>query len=1235
MDKKIIFIIYFIILIFNNIHSEQIIIDPNKFYIWHNFENENEWTVEDWSKNSFSNPVISSDFVSEGKKSIEIKFNAERSYHQGVIQLFDIGDLSSIKEIKFDIYNSSLIDMNVCLMVKTGENWLYHESIRKKIKPGWNKNIIFNLSSPIFGRDGNYNEKIRDINNVRRFGILFEPEKKADGYIYLDNIMIKGDKIEKFLPVQIPENLETILVDSFEKGKIRWYAASDWSCAIETEKDIGIASEGMSSMKANFDLKMPGQNAVFYIEGSVDLSEAYEIKVDVYSPFDFSTNICFALSTGDKWLWQESPIKKIKKGWNKDVTFNLKKKYWKNEKTKWNYITLPEEIDKTKRLCFVIFPPEMGKGYVLIDNVRISTTDKSKLASILQYDVGEVAYYPWNSFIKGINWLPDSSTSGALSALPASNFGDEKNYGMLMKFNTLSPYEKAMYIYSGKIDWSNAVGVKFDIFNPLSYSVKITLAFKIGDDEIWYESKQIPIAPGWNKDIFFDFISPSFKSSASNWNFTDNLFKRDDIRQIIFSIFPDRVAEGEIYISDIKLARRNFIGDAGKYLGPTFKNDTKFILEPIQYTIWDFGKGEGTFEKGINNWKAAEIAGWGASQVNVVKKYASEGENSLQMIFKDKNTKVGCYYSSGTLIDTTLYRYFTFDIFNPGPTLKMSVAFVDTSDLWNETKEIIIFPGWNRNIKIDLADKYWKNEETGYRNITELKNRNKIKAIYFIFTNTYEGTVYIDNIRWGEELTAPVFADGYSQQDINIEITPDDYLTGKINLRGTYFYDSNSTLEVGSLNFILRGLGHELTIFGGETINIFNDTFSVISPETLGPNNMGLKLEGTLIPINLSYQGVALTLWNREKWQLGTSYIWGIGAKDYFYYGNYLGGIYYNERRGYDLNPDIFNGGVEQSTHIYGIDSGLSIPFGNILTLGLNGEYLISSYDNNRPIYLIENEDNISYVADEIKDTDDRTLSYVSGNIHIGELKFYSNYRKIGNKFSGRYINLDYKVGSEAKLFNITYILDGVPPFVQLAKISPEWAGFVSYTQIMLEYDANKSTVDTYTRDTYTIQLKNNPSLSFYNYDIYLKYNYEGKAEDKSANQIDTRVPTTTLNFSTNISLFGNKISSKLLGRYELIKDTIYNSITSKYEDIDATRITGFIEIKYKPFKELEFATNYKHTLKNNESYGNYYAEITAILFELITMNASYGAAPFTGYWLTNASDETKNILTLSLKGYF
>lgn len=1235
MSKKIIFLIISLIVLINLNFGKEIIIHPDKFYVWHNFEDENEWTVEDWSNNSLSESKISTDFISEGKKSLEIKLNTTRKNHQGVIQLFDIGDLSSVKEVKFDIYNSSLTNMNVCLMIKTGENWLYHESIRKKIKPGWNKNISFDLSAPIYGSDGNYKSRIKNIDNVRRFGILFEHDQKADGYIYLDNIMIKGTNIEKLLPAQVPEKIETVLIDSFEKGKIRWFAASDWSCATDVEKNLSNASEGINSMKANFDLKMPGQNATFYIESSVDLSNAYEIKADIYCPFDFSTNMCMALSTGDKWIWQESPIKKIKKGWNKDITFSLKKKNWKNEKTKWNYVTMPEDIDKTKRICFVIFPAEMGKGYVLIDNVRISTTDKGELTSILQYDVGEVVYYPWNSFEKGVNWLPDSSGSGALSVLPASNFGNEKNHGMQLKFNTLSPYEKAMYKYSGQIDFSNAVGIKFDIFNPLNYGVKITLAFKIGDDEIWYESKQIPVAPGWNKDIFFDFISPSFKSSASNWNFTDNLFNRDDIREIIISVFSDRIAEGEIYMTGIKLARRNFIGEAGKYIGPTFKNNTKFVFEPIQYTIWDFGSGEGTFEKGLGKWKAADIAGWGAAQINISKNYATEGGNSLQIVYKDKNVKIGCYYSNPSLINTNTYRYFTFDVYNSGSTIKMTVAFVDNTDLWNETKEIIIYPGWNRNIKIDLAGKNWKNELTGFRNITELKNRDKIKSIYLIFTKTYEGTVYIDNIRWGEELTAPVVADGYSQQDINIEITPDDYFTGKITLRGIYFYDSNSTLELGSINLILRGLGQELTIFGGETINVFNDVFSVISPNSLGPNNMGCKLEGTLIPINLSYQGVALTLWNREQWQLGTSYIWGIRAKDYFYQGNYIGGLYYNEKRGYDFNPDIFNGGVEQSAHIYGGDAGVNIPFGDILTLAINGEYLISAYDNEKPVYLLENEESISYIAEEIKDTDDRTLNYIAGDIHIGELKFYSNYRKIGGKFFGRYIDMDYKVGSEAKIFNLTYILDGVPPFSQLAQISSEWASFVNYTQIMLEYDTNKSIVDTYTRDTYTIQLKNNPSLSFYNYDVYFKYNYEGNAEDKSANQIDTRVPATTFNFLTNISLWGNKISSKLLGRYERIRDTIYNAVKDIYEDIDTSRITGFVEIKYKPFRELEFVTNYKHIIKNEETFGNFYAEISAILFDLLTMNISYGSTPFTGYWLENASDETKNMITLTIKGYF
>ncbi|HPD18381.1 MAG TPA: hypothetical protein PLF61_01825 [Candidatus Goldiibacteriota bacterium] len=717
------------------IHSNPEEIKVNDFVLWEGFETVNNWTTSDWQNNSLSNPVISSDFVSEGKNSLEVNLNQINKNQTGMVQIFDTGDMSGVEKIKFDVYNSSLMNMKVCLMIKTGQNWVYHESIKKDLKPGWNKDVEFGFNKTDFSPGG-----IKEPDKVRRFGIMFIPEKTGTGKIFVDNIRISGTKISNLLPAETTvktEELKEVLIDDFETGRLRWMAATTWSCATGVESTTETASSGKSAMKACYNLKTPGQNAVFMIEDTVDLSDVYEMKVDVYYPYDFPSNLSISLSTGDKWVWQEYKTTKLKKGWNKDVTFYFKDKQWKNEKVNWANVTNPEGLNNVKRISLLLFPANMGKGYVIFDNVRMKTKEPGKISNLKPVDINNLAFYVFNSFEKGVQWQTQSDQSGSLSARPAFNFGGENVKGMELVFATQSNVDKAAYTYRNKIDLSEACGIKFDVYNPMDYGVKITLAFQVGDEETWIESKQIGIGPGWNRDVYFDFNSYSFKSAESNWNYTEYFNKRSDVRNIILSVFPDQKVSGQIYVTDFKLARHNLFGDAGKYAGFTLYNNSHVSIEPIKYKLWYNGSSVGNFEDetAFNFWKAHQESSWGVTELSLSSLYASRGKKSMKITYKDTGNKFGCQYEAAGTLDISQWTSISFDVYNSGKALKFTIAFTSNDYAWHEiNKQIVINPGWNKNVTVRFDEPIWKKIISGSQlGPMPLSSKNDMNKMFFIF----------------------------------------------------------------------------------------------------------------------------------------------------------------------------------------------------------------------------------------------------------------------------------------------------------------------------------------------------------------------------------------------------------------------------------------------------------------------------------------------------------------------
>jgi hypothetical protein len=1223
-------------------------IDPSTFYLWNGFETSTDgWGVNDWDNNAFSNPVISDDYASEGKKCLEFKASFAKEAQQGIIQLFDLGDFTAVKKIKVDIYNSTLSRLSVKLMVKTGTNWLMQTSPELILNPGWNKGVAFDLQSNFNDGTGPaFDKKLMYAADMRRLGLQFSPVSEkgkfapVDGYVAIDNVMLNGEQgITAFLPVAEPDDIKEVVIDNFKNGTLKWMAAAGWSCATGAEQTTDETGKGV--MKAKYKMDKPGLNAAFVTEGSFDLSDVYRIKMDIFNPNSFSMNAGFAFATGDKWVWQEGRTLVLKKGWNYDVTFNVKKKEWKSEASGWKSDIVPADISQVKRLSILLYPPDIGEGYALISNIRFDTTDPGKLDALVPVDLGNLSYRVWNSYEKGINWLPAVDQSGAVGVFPIKDFGGEKNNGMELKFSTQNNVDKASFAYTSRFNFSDSTGIKFDVYNPMDYGVKVSIAFKTGDDQVWIESKQVGIAPGWNKGIFFDFITPSFKSADSNWNFNDYFSNRNDIREMDIQVYPDAKVNGSLYFTDFKLARRNYMGSLGDSFGFTFQNNTTITAEAILFKSWDHGGGEGTFENpaAINSWSynSSDMSGWGPSSVSISDKFASQGNHSLKVDFKDANVKFGVEYndSSGNTFSVANKDYMEFDVYNPGKMMKVSVAFKNTAAInWYESNQQVIYPGWNKNIRFDLDSPVWKDSANQWFNSDTMKNKDSIQTVFILFYNGIEGSVYLDNFRWGYKDKAGFYRDGGGtldtgingteanvEQDINVLYTPNDSIEAKMTVRAAYYNGQNNDLNIASGHLTLRGMGNEFTVFSGENTKPFNDVVGIIDPANMGSNIMGASLSGTLYPVNTSYLLTAMSLDSTNPWKLGTTYAEGARLKTYFLDKDFVGAIYLNTRRGYDSGANPFTGSLEESSNIFGADSSLYFPWTNALNLNLREEVLWTQYATTDPVYVLSVYPQFKYISQALTDLSKAGLIYSDAALHYGYLTLFVYYRQIGANFAANFINPDYGIGYRQYDAKATYIMDDVWPFAFIGSLSPAASTFVHDTQLMAEFMQNRALDGTYKEDSFTLDLQNDSALAINNYHIWWKYDNKGDP---------LQLPTNSISGQTKIQA-GDKITFTLLGRYESLQSYLDNAL-SPY---NYSQVTGFIQASVKFSKDFQLTVNYKAVNYNNYLHSNWYGEFDLNALWALNMAISYGVQPFTGYWLDDNSDDTISRFALTFKGYF
>jgi len=190
-----------------------------------------------------------------------------------------------------------------------------------------------------------------------------------------------------------------------------------------------------------------------------------------------------------------------------------------------------------------------------------------------------------NRTFKKMDYIINKANNyGIRLIIPLVNNWDD-DFGGMMQYAAWSASAKANF--------------KFDVYNPASQVLALTVAISTGDSWMWHESLTKQINAGWNT-VVFDLSSSTWKTAASGWANNVPITDLDKVKRINVLV-TGYTSSGSVYLDNIKL------GPSGHDI------------------LWDIAEE-------IGDWKAE--TGWSdATGIDVSEDYVTEGDKSLKFDF--------------------------------------------------------------------------------------------------------------------------------------------------------------------------------------------------------------------------------------------------------------------------------------------------------------------------------------------------------------------------------------------------------------------------------------------------------------------------------------------------------------------------------------------------------------------------------------------------------------------------
>lgn len=190
--------------------------------------------------------------------------------------------------------------------------------------------------------------------------------------VFLTSLLVSGNNY-----VFAQEQAEVVLWDGLE-SKSQWSIAG-WGDKGELSLTTEHKTEGEKAFEVKFSpegKQTPSKGIVLEKEQTaIDIDSTEKVILDIYNdglPFE----LALVLYTDE---FCESSTETIKKGMNKDVSFNLRAKDFKSPTSNWRYNYSLRSGTIAWRVMFIIYPDDVGDtGNVYFDNIRLKKTPRIK-----------------------------------------------------------------------------------------------------------------------------------------------------------------------------------------------------------------------------------------------------------------------------------------------------------------------------------------------------------------------------------------------------------------------------------------------------------------------------------------------------------------------------------------------------------------------------------------------------------------------------------------------------------------------------------------------------------------------------------------------------------------------------------------------------------------------------------------------------------------------------------------
>jgi hypothetical protein len=145
--------------------------------------------------------------------------------------------------------------------------------------------------------------------------------------------------------------------EGFE-GKNSWVMV-EWRNSVRGKMEISLeqSTEGTRSLKVvmNREQKTYRDKIGISREGYLNLARADKVMMDVYCGSDDGLAVSIAFDIGDKGDYFESVKRPLRRGWNKDISFDLSAEDFKCEASDWKYDkSMPDRSNITKMHIVII-----------------------------------------------------------------------------------------------------------------------------------------------------------------------------------------------------------------------------------------------------------------------------------------------------------------------------------------------------------------------------------------------------------------------------------------------------------------------------------------------------------------------------------------------------------------------------------------------------------------------------------------------------------------------------------------------------------------------------------------------------------------------------------------------------------------------------------------------------------------------------------------------------------------